>query len=405
MKRIAENWIKDPATQEVCSVLEQDDAQALFVGGCVRNALLGLPVSDIDIATNALPERVMELALAAGLNAVPTGIDHGTVTVISQDIPHEITTFRRDVATDGRRAVVAYSDTIEDDAMRRDFTMNALYARPDGTIIDPLGDGISDLQARRFRFIGNGGERIREDYLRSLRFFRFHAWYGDKQAGFDPEALKAIAENLDGLETLSRERIGSEMLKLLRAPDPAPGISAMRGTGVLKRILPGVDDVVLEPLIRLEQDADAMPDSIRRLAAIASLKQAETLRLSRMQLKQLKLIRQGAMETTDAAELGYRHGFNNGRDMMLLRLACLVQPWKSWQDQSYPWTGEIVEDIEQGDAARSCFPVRAADLPSFSGQELGAELARLEARWIASGFAFGKDNLLQEDPFPDDLSL
>ena len=404
MKRITEDWIKDPATQDVCSILEEDGAQALFVGGCVRNALLGLPISDIDIATDVQPERVMELALAAGLNAVPSGIDHGTVTVISQDVPYEITTFRRDVETDGRRAVVAYSDHIEDDAMRRDFTMNALYARSDGTIQDPLG-GLDDLLAKRIRFIGSGEDRIREDYLRSLRYFRFHAWYGDKEAGFDSEALKAISENLDGLKTLSRERVGSEMLKLLGAPDPAPGISAMRGTGVLQVILPGVDDVALEPLIRLEQDADAMPDSIRRLAMIASPEQAETLRLSRMQLKQLKLIRQGAMEATDAAELGYRHGFNNGRDMMLWRLASLIQPWKDWQDQKYPWTREIAEDLERGDEARSCFPIRAADLPAFSGPELGAELARLEARWIASGFILKKESLLQKNPSSDDLSL
>ena len=401
MKRITEDWIRNPVTQEVCSILGQGGGQALFVGGCVRNALLGMPISDIDIATNVLPVRVMELARAAGLDAIPSGIDHGTVTVVNHDIPYEITTFRRDIETDGRRAVVAYSDNIEDDAMRRDFTMNALYARPDGTVLDPLG-GLNDLLAKRIRFIGSGEDRIREDYLRSLRYFRFHAWYGDRQAGFDSEALKAISENLDGLETLSRERVGAEMLKLLRAPDPAPGISAMRGTGVLERILPGVDDVALAPLIRLEEDAGTISDSILRLAAIASPEQAETLRLSRMQLKQLKLIRQGAMmETMDAAELGYRHGFNNGRDIMLLRLACLVQPWKNWQDQKYPWTSEIVDDLERGDAVRSCFPVRAADLPAFSGPELGAELARLEARWIASGFMFRKENLLQEVPFSD----
>lgn len=221
MTRITEDWLTNPATQAVCAALEAGGAQALFVGGCVRNALMGVPVSDIDISTDAVPERVIVLAEAAGIKAVPTGIDHGTVTLIKDGIPHEVTTFRKDVETDGRRAVVAYSTCIEEDAARRDFTMNALYARSDGTVLDPLG-GLPDLRARRVRFIGDAGDRIREDYLRSLRYFRFHALYGCDELGFDPEALAAIAGNLDGLATLSRERVGAELLKLLSAPDPAP---------------------------------------------------------------------------------------------------------------------------------------------------------------------------------------
>ena len=200
-------------------MLEQDGAQALFVGGCVRNTLLGAPVADIDIATDALPERVMDLSAKAGLKAVPTGIDHGTVTVVSEGVPHEITTFRRDVETDGRRAVVVFSKDVAEDAARRDFTMNALYATPDGEIVDPL-NGLPDLEARRVRFIGTASHRIQEDHLRSLRFFRFHAWYGDPAGGMDAEALAAIAENLEGLSVLSRERIGAEMLKLLSAQIP-----------------------------------------------------------------------------------------------------------------------------------------------------------------------------------------
>ena len=226
MKRITEDWITAEATQKVCAALTDDGAQALFVGGCVRNALLGVPVSDIDISTDARPERVMTLAEQAGLKAIPTGIEHGTITVVSHGLPHEITTFRRDVETDGRRAVVAFSDKVEEDAARRDFTMNALYAQPDGTILDPL-NGLPDLQARHVRFIGNAQARIREDYLRSLRFFRFHAWYGDAEAGFDTDALAAISSNLDGLAGLSRERVGAEHagigLVLLAAQVGGPG--------------------------------------------------------------------------------------------------------------------------------------------------------------------------------------
>lgn len=384
MMRITEDWISAPATQAVCAALTEGGAQALFVGGCVRNALLGAPVSDIDLATDARPDRVMELAQQAGLKPIPTGIDHGTITVVSNGIPHEITTFRRDVETDGRRAVVAFSDKVEEDAARRDFTMNALYARPDGTILDPL-DGLPDLQARRVRFIGDAQDRIREDYLRSLRYFRFHAWYGDSDAGFDADALAAIAANLDGLETLSRERVGSEMLKLLAAPDPAPSVAAMRSTGVLAQLLPGADDRALAVLILLEQNADAAPEAIRRLAAIAPPEVARTLRLSKAQLQRLTRMRDEAMASTSVAELGYRYGAEGGLHETLLRCAFLEQPWSD----------DLSCALEQG--AGASFPIKSADLiPAFSGPALGAKLAELEARWIASDFTLSRENLLAD---------
>jgi poly(A) polymerase len=168
MTRIDQPWLEDPATRRVCAALTIDGAAAYFVGGCVRNALLGAPVSDLDIATDATPETVITLAKRAGVKAIPTGIEHGTVTLVQSGIPFEVTTFRKDVATDGRRAVVAFSTDIAEDAQRRDFTMNALYAAPDGTGVDPL-NGLKDLNARNVRFIGDATARIREDYLRSLR--------------------------------------------------------------------------------------------------------------------------------------------------------------------------------------------------------------------------------------------
>ena len=230
--RITGDWITRESTQALMKALNDAGHKALFVGGCVRNALLGVPVADVDIATDALPEEVMRIALAAKMKPVPTGIDHGTVTVVSGSIPHEVTTFRKDVETDGRRAVVAFATDVADDAHRRDLTINALYALADGTLVDPLG-GLPDLKARRVRFIEDAEARIREDYLRALRFFRFHAYYGDPAAGMDPEALAAIAANLDGLDTLSRERVGAELLNLLAAPDPAPAVAAMAQTGAL----------------------------------------------------------------------------------------------------------------------------------------------------------------------------
>ncbi len=382
MTQIKESWVSDPATQKVCAALTSGGAQALFVGGCVRNALLGAPVSDIDIATDARPQQVVKLAQNAGLKAIPTGIDHGTITVVCDGIPHEITTFRRDIETDGRRAVVVFSDNIQEDAARRDFTMNALYAQPDGTVLDPL-NGLPDLRARRVRFIGTAEHRIREDYLRSLRYFRFHAWYGDAEAGFDADALAAIASNLEGLSDLSRERVGAELLKLLGAPDPAPSVAAMRSVGVLAQLLPGADDRALAPLIMLEQQAGTAPEPIRRLAAIATPEIAKTLRLSKAQLQRLTRMRDEASGTASIAELGFRYGEESGLHEVLLRCAFLEQPWSD----------EMRTDLHAG--AKADFPISASDLiPEFTGPALGRKLAELEARWIASGFALTRDDLL-----------
>ncbi|WP_298935902.1 CCA tRNA nucleotidyltransferase [uncultured Ruegeria sp.] len=382
MKQIEEPWVSEQSTQKVCAALTAAGSQALFVGGCVRNALLGVPVRDIDIATDALPDQVVALAKDAGLKAIPTGIEHGTVTIVSHGIPHEITTFRRDVETDGRRAVVAFSDKVEEDAARRDFTMNAIYAQPDGAILDPL-NGLPDLEKRHVRFIGTAAHRIREDYLRSLRYFRFHAWYGDPDAGFDPDALAAISKNLDGLALLSRERVGAELLKLLAAPDPAPSVAAMRSTGVLAQLLPGADDRALGPLIHLEQASSTEPDPVRRLAAMVTSEDATTLRLSRSQLQRLTRMRDEAQSTTSVAELGYRYGDEGGLHETLLRCAFFEQPW----------TEDLRQALHSGASAR--FPIKAKDLiPEFSGPALGKKLAELEGRWIASGFTLTRKDLL-----------
>jgi tRNA nucleotidyltransferase/poly(A) polymerase len=210
---------------------------------------------------------VIELAESAGLKSVPTGLEHGTITVVSGHTGYEITTFRRDVRTDGRHAQVVFSDDLEQDAHRRDFTMNALYANRHGQIRDPL-EGLADLRARRVRFIDDPHARIREDYLRILRFFRFHAWYGDPQNGIDRDGLSACAELAEGIERLSRERIGTEMRKLLAAPDPAPSVAAMEQAGVLHRILPGASSHSLAVLVHMETEIDEAPRWLRRLACI-----------------------------------------------------------------------------------------------------------------------------------------
>ncbi|WIY26842.1 CCA tRNA nucleotidyltransferase [Parasedimentitalea psychrophila] len=380
MTRIDQPWLKDAATQAVCDAITAEGALLLFVGGSVRNALMGVAVSDLDLATDAHPETVMKLAKQAGLKVIPTGIDHGTVTVISGGIPFEITTFRKDVATDGRRATVAFASDIADDAARRDFTMNAIYARPDGRVVDPLG-GMADLETRRVRFIGTAQNRIREDYLRSLRYFRFHAWYGDPEAGFDPEALAAIAANLEGLGQLSRERVGAEMLKLLAAEDPAPSVAAMRQSGVLQELLPGSDDRALAPLVHFEAGLIANP--IRRLAALGGPDMGGHLRLSKAQMVSWTTLRAQAVATTGAAELGYRLGEAQARDVLLLRAALLEQPLNV----------NLETDIARGAAAK--FPLSARDLmPEITGKALGDTLKRLEADWIASAFTLTRDGLL-----------
>lgn len=380
--KIDQPWLYADAPQKVCAAVMAEGAEVYFVGGCVRNALMGVAVTDLDISTNAYPDEVLRLAKQAGIKAIPTGIDHGTVTLIQDGIPHEITTFRKDVATDGRRAVVAFTSDVAEDAARRDFTMNAIYARPDGTVVDPLG-GMADLRAHRVRFIGDAETRIREDYLRSLRYFRFYAHYGDAEAGFDAEALAAIAANPEGLAALSRERIGSEFLKLLAADDPSPAVAAMRQTGVLAQILPGTDDRALAPLVHLEQDLPA--DPIRRLVALgASEGMQQALRLSNEQMRRLTRLSMAATGVLSAAELGYRLGPGDARDSLLLRAALLEQPLMP----------DMEAQIDLGVAA--CFPVKAADLmPDLAGADLGKALKRLERLWIDSGFELDKQALMR----------
>ena len=323
MQRLEADWLNAPETRAVFALLTEAGYAAYAVGGCVRNTLLHAPVKDIDLSTDARPETVMSLAKQAGLRAIPTGIDHGTVTVVSGDIPHEITTYRRDVATDGRRAVVAFSTDIKDDALRRDFTMNALYADASGKVVDPIG-GLQDLLARRVRFIEDADQRIQEDYLRSLRFFRFNAWYGDTAQGLDADALDAIARNLDGIATLSRERVGGEMLRLLEASDPSIAVATMRSTGLLHAVLEGADDRVIAPLVYLEQKLGIEPDPLRRLAALGGENLTEKLRLSRQDAERLRILTAGAPGGPKVS--GYKLGVNNARDVHLIEAAGLSVP-------------------------------------------------------------------------------
>lgn len=374
-------FLTDPAAQELCALLESAEHQAFFVGGCVRNAVLDLPASDIDISTSAEPREVMQVAASADLRAIPTGIDHGTVTVVVRGTPFEVTTFRRDVETDGRRAVVAFSKDIAEDALRRDFTMNALYADRHGIVRDPVG-GLQDALVRRVRFIEDPAKRIREDYLRILRFFRFSACYADPEQGWAPEALNAIAANLDGLETLSAERVGTEMLKLLAAPDPAPALGVMEQVGVLHRILPGASATLVAPVVHLEAGLGVGPDPLLRLAALGGSDISDRLRLSRKAAKALDAIQQNSHSTLGAKALGHVCGIGPAIGAAVMRSAMASEPLPE----------DILRDIEAGSRVR--FPVSASDLPELEGPELGRRLKALKGDWLNSDLTKTKEVLL-----------
>jgi len=380
--QIKPDWLRATSTKTVMDAFRDSGKSAYFVGGCVRDALLGIESRDIDIATEATPDETLAIAQNAGLRAIPTGFDHGTVTVVSDGKPFEVTSFRRDVATDGRRAVVAFSTDMTEDALRRDFTMNALYADRGGMVLDPLG-GLPDLQTHNVRFIEDAAQRIAEDYLRILRFFRFYAWYGDPKKGLNPEGLAACAAAVEGLDSLSRERVGAEMAKLLAAPDPAPAVASMSQSGVLARLLPGASAEFLAPLVHLEGQTGTNPSWIRRLAVLGGHDPLAMLRLSKADFKHLKAVRSLVSAATPAAEAGFRHGKAIALDAALVVAASL----------SCPLADDSISEIQRGATAR--FPVSAKDLqPALSGKALGTRLKQLEAAWFASGLNASRAELL-----------
>ena len=289
------DWLQNPDLQRLLAALSADGDEAMVAGGAVRNALLGQDVADIDIATTTLPEETARRAEALGFKTVPTGIEHGTVTVVADGRPFEVTTLRADIETDGRRAKVRFGRDWKADAERRDFTINGLYAKADGTVVDLVG-GLADLESRTLRFIGDPEARIDEDYLRILRFFRFFAWYGTGRP--DAEGLKACARLKAGLDNLSPERVWTELKRLLSAPDPSRALLWMRQAGVLTRVLPesekwGIDSI--HPLTTAERDLGWQPDPLLRLASIVPPDAARMdalasrLRLSNADAERLRL--------------------------------------------------------------------------------------------------------------------
>ena len=346
-----------------------------WVGGCVRDTLLGAPVHDIDAATTLRPEQVIAACEEAGIRTVPTGIEHGTVTAVMDGSNVEITTLRRDVATDGRRATVAFADDWREDAARRDFTINALYADPATLAVSDYFGGLDDLEARRVRFIGDPRDRIAEDHLRILRYYRFQARFG---AALDDAAEEACAEMAPTLKGLSRERVGWELRNLLGLPDPHATIARMFSRDVLSVVLPEVDAAGLERLAALiahERSQDAEPDALRRLSAMlppdraVATDVAARLRLSKSARARLQCAAEREAGDADHARaLAYRHGLDCARDRVLLEGGSLA-PLDGWTIPTLPLKGG--EIVARGVAA---------------GPDVARILQAVERRWIAEGF-------------------
>jgi poly(A) polymerase len=383
-------WLQSGPLARLLAILDADGEEARVVGGAVRNTLLGLPPGDIDLATTAQPNEVVRRARAAGLHPVPTGIEHGTVTVVVEGKPFEVTTLRQDIETFGRRAVVRFGRDWRADAERRDFTINALSLARDGTVLDPVG-GLADIEGRRVRFIGDPAKRIAEDYLRALRFFRFFAAYAEGPP--DPAGLSACIRARDELARLSRERVRIEMLKLMPALRASETAAIMTDSGILDRVLGGVPDLAaLARLVEIERALALEPGPLRRLGALAvrieedAARMRDRLRLSNDEYRRLGAAAQArhiaaGLPEADARELLYRVGPDDYRDRVLVAFARSGaevgdQAWRSLVSLPSRWSPPI-------------FPLAAKDFLArgmAKGPPLGRALLAAEQAWIAAGF-------------------
>lgn len=377
----AEKWRRRRGMKRVLDALGVDAKLTRYVGGAVRDDLLGLPISDVDLATQLPPEEVIARLKAARIKAVPTGIEHGTITAVSDAKPVEITSLRRDVSTDGRRAIIAFTDDWKEDAARRDFTINALSADPEtGEIFDYFG-GLEDLQRRHVRFIGDPLQRIAEDHLRILRFFRFHARFDAGEP--DAAALDACTRRANDLMALSRERIADELLKLLGMADPSRTVAIMLHRAILKPVLPEIEPGKtrdLEALIAAERAARIPPDPLRRLAALLPRKPeaaeaiAVRLKLSNRARKRLACAADDNL-LSSPRELAYRFGSDCAVDRLLLaQKTSEAADIAKWHRPQLPISGGalIARGLAQG-------PIVARTLRA------------IEDRWVLSGFPEGAD--------------
>ncbi|KJS35811.1 MAG: poly-A polymerase [Hyphomonas sp. BRH_c22] len=397
IERIAPPWLSHPGTQAVMAALEvARPAGSRFVGGCVRNVFRGTTQSDddIDIATQLTPPAVIAALEAAGIRALPTGIDHGTITAIFGHRPFEITTLRRDVETDGRRAVVAFTEDWAEDAARRDFRLNALYADAEGHVAEPIAGSLADARSGRVVFIGDADERLREDYLRILRFFRFNAWYGE---AIDGTGLDACARQRPGLQKIAAERIWKELKKLLAAPDPSAAVLAMEESGVLDEILPGAHADGVVALCEAERQAGLPADPMQRVMAMLARRGREMdavalrLRLSNEEARRLSAWASAGMDHVqglaprDLHAAIHAYGHEAVTDRAVLEAAQTEQ------------AGGLAARIDAITGwPRPVFPIGGDDALAIglAGPDVGKALRAAEAAWIDSDFTLGRDALL-----------
>lgn len=393
-ERISASWLEAPSSRAVMSALETARKGASrYVGGSVRNTLRGLSADDVDIATQLLPEETVAALEAAGIRVIPTGIEHGTVTAFYKGVPVEITTLRRDVETDGRRAVVAFTQDWAEDAARRDFRMNAIYAGPEGELYEVIPGSIEDAIAGRVIFIGAADERLIEDYLRILRFYRFNAWYG---AGIDETGQGACARQREGLKKIAAERIWKELKRTLAAPDPSAAFIAMEDAGVLAVLLPGAASAFLPALVEIEAAHDLTPDPLLRLMAMLTRRQsdvsaaASSLRLSNQEAARLIAWADPALghvlglSPTARREAFYRFGPDAVIDRAVIEVA------SGGEDT----LASILADRHAW--VRPVFPIGGDDAlaAGLRGPEIGKRLKALEEAWIASAFRLSREDLL-----------
>ena len=399
MTALPADLLNDTGAKAIFAAFPKDTVR--FVGGCVRNGLLGEDIKDIDLATQLTPPAAMDALKAANIRYVETGVEHGTVTAVIDGQPYEITSLRRDVATDGRRATVAYSTDWAEDAQRRDFTVNALYGDRDGHIYDPTGLGLEDAETKHFRFIGEAKDRIAEDYLRILRYFRFMAWYAPN-AKFDPAALKACREGKSGLKSLSAERVWSEIKNLLLAPRPHRVVNVMLQQDILETLLPEASNAEgLSLITKLESREAIKPDPYLRLMAMAARQPLPIALLAKrlkMSKKESARLRQWADDGTpldpaasdrEKRQAIYKAGKQVVIDRARLRAAGEPDPvmssrWMSLADLAMGWT-------------QPEFPISGKDLKAAGvppGEDMGRKLKALEALWVRSGFTADKPKLM-----------
>ena len=379
-------WLKSPSVNFIWKILSSTGAEVFFVGGCVRDSFHGHEIKDIDIATDSQPSDVVKIIQSAGLQAIKTGFDHGSVTVFYKKKVFEITSFRSDVVSDGRHAKVKFSSNILDDAKRRDFTMNALYMNINGEIIDPIS-GWEDLSKGRVRFIGNPEKRIHEDYLRILRYFRFLSTYEKNMKSVDYEVLKACSNSLSGLKTLSQNRIWGELQRILLAEDPYPTLKLMQFSGILDEILPDAKIDILKKFLTFEKRLQLNFRSINRLAALNIVNVSSWIKKFPVSKEQNSWLEQILINIQDPLSLrikGYKYGVN----LAITALAI----FKS--DSVSELSDHELAEINFGSSQQ--FPIKPKDLLKFfsPSKELGDELRRLKDIWFESNLELGRSDLM-----------